>query len=219
MQDSLRAPGRSLLRRRLKQYRSIYLMILPVLVYFLIFSFYPLILGLIQSLQKERLLGTPQFIGLKNYLTLLTQDDIFMKYVLPNTIEFAVIVGPGGYILSFMLAWMLAQLPKLPRTILALSLYSPSMTSGVASWPGASHLSSHRSLKSSKGFPIGATGIGAGGCGSGAATVSLERLKNFLSIAANYLMRTGRSTRLFQLDHFRTGRPPPPNPTRTRLTQ
>ncbi len=55
-----------------------------------------------------------------------------MKYVLPNTIQFAVIVGPGGYILSFMLAWMLAQLPKLPRTVLALILYSPSMTSGVA---------------------------------------------------------------------------------------
>jgi len=55
-----------------------------------------------------------------------------MKYVLPNTIQFAVIVGPGGYVLSFMLAWILAQLPKLPRTIMALILYSPSMSSGVA---------------------------------------------------------------------------------------
>jgi multiple sugar transport system permease protein len=55
-----------------------------------------------------------------------------MKYVLPNTIEFAVIVGPFGYAMAFMLAWMLAQLPKLPRTVFALILYSPSMTSGVA---------------------------------------------------------------------------------------
>jgi len=78
VQDSLRAPGRSLLRRRLKQYRSIYLMILPVLVYFLIFSFYTLILGLIQSLQKERLLGTPQFIGLKNYEALF-RDRNFLQ--------------------------------------------------------------------------------------------------------------------------------------------
>lgn len=74
----------------------------------------------------------PKFIGLKNYVSLLTQDDIFMKYVLPNTIKFAVIVGPGGYILSFMLAWILAQLTKGPRTVLALILYSPSMTSGIA---------------------------------------------------------------------------------------
>lgn len=55
-----------------------------------------------------------------------------MKYVLPNTIAFAVVVGPGGYALAFMLAWVLAQLPKLPRTIFALILYSPSMTAGVA---------------------------------------------------------------------------------------
>jgi multiple sugar transport system permease protein len=74
----------------------------------------------------------PTFNGLKNYITLLTQDDIFMKYVLPNTIKFAVIVGPGGYVLSFLLAWILSQLPKLPRTLFALILYSPSMTSGVA---------------------------------------------------------------------------------------
>jgi multiple sugar transport system permease protein len=63
---------------------------------------------------------------------LLTQDEIFKKYVLPNTIKFAVIVGPGGYALSFLLAWILAQLPKIPRTVMALILYSPSMTSGVA---------------------------------------------------------------------------------------
>jgi multiple sugar transport system permease protein len=47
-------------------------------------------------------------------------------------LQFAIIVGPGGYALAFLLAWMLAQLPKIPRTIFALILYSPSMTAGVA---------------------------------------------------------------------------------------
>ncbi len=75
---------------------------------------------------------TPRYIGLRNYITLVTQDDIFMRYVLPNTIRFAVIVGPGGYALAFLLAWMLAQLPRLPRTLFALILYSPSMTASVA---------------------------------------------------------------------------------------
>jgi multiple sugar transport system permease protein len=73
----------------------------------------------------------PKFTGLRNYIVLLTQDDIFMRYVLPNTIKYAVIVGPGGYVLAFLLAWMLAQLPSLPRTILALIIYSPSMTTGI----------------------------------------------------------------------------------------
>ena len=55
-----------------------------------------------------------------------------MRTILPNTILFAIIVGPGGYVLSFLLAWVLSQLPKLPRTIMTLIVYSPSMTSGIA---------------------------------------------------------------------------------------
>ncbi len=67
-----------MLRQRLKQYRSIYLMLVPVLLYFAVFSFYPLVLGFIQSLQKERLLGTPQFIGFGNYNTILN-DFVFRQ--------------------------------------------------------------------------------------------------------------------------------------------
>jgi multiple sugar transport system permease protein len=42
------------------------------------------------------------------------------------------IVGPGGYFLSFFLAWCLAQIPHKPRTVLAIILYTPSMTMGIA---------------------------------------------------------------------------------------
>jgi multiple sugar transport system permease protein len=73
----------------------------------------------------------PTFAGMLNYITLLTQDEIFLRYVLPNTFTFALIVGPGGYILSFMMAWMLAQIQKGPRTVIALILFSPSMVGGV----------------------------------------------------------------------------------------
>ncbi len=67
-----------------------------------------------------------------NYITILTNDEIFMQYVLPNTVVYAVVVGIGGYVLSFFLAWVLCNLSKVPRTICALILYSPSMTTGVA---------------------------------------------------------------------------------------
>lgn len=99
---------------------------------FITFIIVPVAVAILLSFTNFDTIQFPDFIGLKNYITLLTQDDIFMKYVLPNTIQFAVIVGPGGYLLSFTLAWILAQLPKRPRTVLALILYSPSMTSGVA---------------------------------------------------------------------------------------
>lgn len=99
---------------------------------FLTFIIVPVIAAFLLSFTFFDTIQFPTFIGLRNYISLLTADDVFMKYVLPNTIQFAVIVGPGGYALSFFLAWVLAQLPKIPRTVFALILYSPSMTSGVA---------------------------------------------------------------------------------------
>ncbi len=54
-----------------------------------------------------------------------------MQHVLPNTIVYALIVGPGGYILSFFLAWLLSQLTKWPRTILTIIIYSPSVMGTV----------------------------------------------------------------------------------------
>jgi multiple sugar transport system permease protein len=99
---------------------------------FIIFIVVPVLVAFLLSFTFFDTIQLPKFNGLKNYIVLITQDDIFMKYVLPNTIKFAVIVGPGGYVMSFALAWILAQLPKIPRTIYALILYSPSMTSGVA---------------------------------------------------------------------------------------
>jgi multiple sugar transport system permease protein len=99
---------------------------------FIVFIIVPIVLAILLSFTFFDTIQPPVFNGLKNYITLLTEDDIFMRYVIPNTIQFAVIVGPGGYILSFMLAWMLAQLPKAPRTVFALIIYSPSMTGGVA---------------------------------------------------------------------------------------
>jgi len=54
-----------------------------------------------------------------------------MQKVLPNTITFAVFVGVGGYVMAFFLAWCLSQITKGPRTLLAIIIYSPSMTGGV----------------------------------------------------------------------------------------
>lgn len=110
---------------------SAFAFITPYALLFFTFIVVPVLVAFFLSFTFFDTIQAPTFTGLKNYVSLLTQDDIFMKYVLPNTIEFAVIVGPGGYILSFLLAWVLAQLPRLPRTFFALILYSPSMTSAI----------------------------------------------------------------------------------------
>jgi len=111
---------------------SAYAFLSPYGLLFIVFIIIPVLAALALSFTFFDTIQQPQFIGLRNYISLITQDDTFMKYVLPNTIQFAVLVGPGGYVVAFLLAWVLAQLPKLPRTLFALILYSPSMTAGVA---------------------------------------------------------------------------------------
>ena len=69
--------------------------------------------------------------GVSNYIALLTQDEIFLKYIIPNTFKYALIVGPGGCILSFVLAWLVTQIQAVPRTILTLCLYMPSMVGSL----------------------------------------------------------------------------------------
>lgn len=121
--------------RRLRSPRSVreaYLFIAPYALLFTLFIVVPVVIAIFLSFTNFNTLQMPDFVGFMNYVNLLTRDAIFMQYVLPNTILFAVIVGPGGYMLSFFLAWCLSQISKGPRTVLALLLYSPSMTGGVA---------------------------------------------------------------------------------------
>ena len=109
-----------------------YLFLLPYLLLFTVFIIIPTGMAVLLSFTNYNAVQTPQFVGLTNYINLFTQDTIFLQYVLPNTLVFSIIVGVGGYLLSFLLAWSLSQLSKGPRTVLALILYSPSMTAGVA---------------------------------------------------------------------------------------
>lgn len=104
----------------------------PYVVLFTTFIIIPVVIAIVLSFTYFNTIQTPDLIGLKNYIELLTRDEVFMQYVLPNTFKFAFIVGPIGYMLSFILAWMLAQVPHKSRTVLAIILYSPSMTAGIA---------------------------------------------------------------------------------------
>ncbi|HWT73220.1 MAG TPA: sugar ABC transporter permease [Mobilitalea sp.] len=118
--------------RRENANHSAYVFLFPYALLFLVFILVPIAIAVLLSFTNFNAIEFPGFTGFINYINLITKDEVFMQYVLPNTVKFALIVGPGGYVLSFLLAWALAQLSKVPRTILALILYSPSMTSGVA---------------------------------------------------------------------------------------
>ena len=114
-----------------KEDKKSYLMLSPYILLFSVFILIPVIMAVMLSFTYFDVINEPSFTGLLNYITLFTQDEVFLKFVLPNTFLYALIVGPGGYVLSFLLAWMLAQIQSLPRTILALCIYTPSMIGSV----------------------------------------------------------------------------------------
>lgn len=109
-----------------------FLFLLPYLLVFTVFIILPIVVAIGLSFTDFNTVQMPNFVGFNNYINLATQDSIFMQYVLPNTVTYALIVGPGGYCLSFLLAWAIAQLTRVPRMILALVFYTPSLTMGVA---------------------------------------------------------------------------------------
>jgi multiple sugar transport system permease protein len=112
--------------------RTTVIFLLPYVSMFCIFIVLPVLVAIFLSFTYFNGVSEIQFTSFNNYIFIFTQDQYFMRTILPNTILFAIIVGPGGYVLSFLLAWVLSQLPTLPRTIMTLIVYSPSMTSGIA---------------------------------------------------------------------------------------
>ncbi|WP_245954465.1 carbohydrate ABC transporter permease [Paenibacillus flagellatus] len=109
-----------------------YLFVSPFFLLFLLFIALPTAAAIMLSFTSFNAIEPPTFIGLLNYQALFTQDLVFWQYALPNTFLFAVVVGPIGYVLSFALAWLIAQLPHRIRGVYTLAMYAPSMTAGIA---------------------------------------------------------------------------------------
>jgi len=109
-----------------------YLFLAPYLALFFLFIVLPVAMAVALSFTSFNAVQFPKFIGLKNYVDLFMSDSVFMQYVLPNTLKFSFVVGPVSYILAFLLAWILAQIQRGPRTVFALLIYSPSLTAGAA---------------------------------------------------------------------------------------
>ena len=110
---------------------SHWVLLAPFLILFITFIILPILLAIGLSFTNFNGVESPNFVFLSNYIRIFTKDSVFMQKIFPNTILYAAIVGPGRYILSFVMAWLLAQLTKGPRTILAVTFYLPSMTAGV----------------------------------------------------------------------------------------
>ena len=116
--------------RDMKRSVPLYLMIAPFMILFFVFVVYPVLMAIWYSFTDFNVLEKANFIGLTNYQKLFLDDSIFITAI-KNTLIIAVIVGPGGYIMSFLLAWMINELPHTLGSILTVIFYAPSMAGGA----------------------------------------------------------------------------------------
>jgi multiple sugar transport system permease protein len=114
------------LRRKLYLNRTLYLMMLPYVVLFILFTVIPVIMSFGLSFTSYNVLEAPKFVGWDNYLTLFLDDEIFITAI-KNTLILAVITGPLGYALSFIFAWLINELPGKLRSVVTLAFYAPSL--------------------------------------------------------------------------------------------
>ena len=66
-----------------------FVLFLPYGLLFFTFILLPIIIAIGLSFTYFDVINTPTFAGLNNYITLITGDEVFMKYVLPNTVLYA----------------------------------------------------------------------------------------------------------------------------------
>lgn len=104
-----------------------YLMLSPFLLLFAVFTVMPVLATIIISFTNYNVLQTPDFVGWQNYVNLFVHDEIFLK-ALSNTLVYAIITGPLGFILSFIMAWVLNEMGNLTKAILTFIVYVPSLS-------------------------------------------------------------------------------------------
>ena len=122
--------GELSVREQIIRSRTSYAMLAPFTVLFLLFTIIPVISATFISFTSFDMVNTPVFVGVKNYMRLFLNDEVFI-IALKNTLIFAFLTGPVGYILSFLFAWCINEFgPKL-RSLLTLVFYAPSLAGNV----------------------------------------------------------------------------------------
>jgi len=113
-------------KRELSENAMYAIILVPFLSFFFLFTVLPILSSIVLSFFDYDMVSTPIFTGLENYIRLFTGDSTFMT-VFVNTLKFSVITGPLGFLLSFLLAWMINEFHPVLRTILTFLFYAPAL--------------------------------------------------------------------------------------------
>ena len=116
--------------KEIRQNWVAYFMVAPYMILLTLFTVVPVVLSIVISFTDFNMLEFPNIVWLKNYVTLFFDDDIFL-IAIKNTFIFACIVGPSSYIMSYLVAWFINELPPKIRALVTLVFYAPSISGQV----------------------------------------------------------------------------------------
>ena len=103
-----------------------YSMLLPFSLLFFLFTVLPVASSIVLSFTDFDMVSVPKFNGVANYARMLLNDRIF-PITVKNTLFFAVVTGPLGFLLSFVLAWFINEFKPIVRTVLSFLFYAPAL--------------------------------------------------------------------------------------------
>lgn len=111
----------------IKKNRTAYLFLLPFTILFFGFVVLPVLASIVLSFTSFNMIQPPVWVGWQNYVRLFLADDVFL-IAIKNTLIFAAITGPVGYIMCFIFAWLINEIRPRIRAFLTLLFYAPSIT-------------------------------------------------------------------------------------------
>ena len=114
----------------MKRSRGLYLLMAPFFVLFTIFTFVPVVMSLPMGFTNFNMVQLPQWVGLDNFYVLFLEDEVFLKAI-QNTLIFAVVTGPISYILCFLLAWLINEMPGVLKTVFTFVFYAPTLAGNI----------------------------------------------------------------------------------------
>ena len=113
---------------------ELWLLLAPFLILFILLTVVPVVSSIVLSFFDFDMVSLPSWSGVDNYLRAFIQDDLF-PIVLKNTLVLAVLTGPVGFLLSFVLAWLINEFRPGVRTLLSFMFYVPALIgNGLFIW-------------------------------------------------------------------------------------
>lgn len=112
--------------RHLNEQIPYMILLAPFVILFFLFTVLPVLSSIVLSFFDFDMVSLPSLSGISNYVRMFVDDEIFL-IVLKNTLYLAILTGPAGFLLSFVLAWFINEFSPAIRTLLSFMFYCPSL--------------------------------------------------------------------------------------------